>query len=154
MEKEALGMRISLNMPASSRAVSSSQWTEVFESNSEKFNWIRAIDLKLELIRNALYDWDNQGGEPIHSRIVNIACELLVPLASMEPPIPRIAPVLGGGIQFEWEYAGRELEVEILPDGTVEYLIAADDGTVEEGQLPDMPVRQVQILVQWLVQGQ
>ena len=130
---------------------SPTQWTEVVESAG--VDWIRNIEQKLDLIRNAPHNWDGEGGEPIRPGIIHIACELLVPLASMEPPIPRIAPVLGGGIQFEWDFAGRELEVEILPDGTVEYLMVTEDGRIGENQLPDLPIRHVQRLVQWLVQG-
>lgn len=133
----------------------STQWTGVISlvDQSSPATWLRAVAQKLDLIRSAGPNWDHEGGGPIEPRILNIASELLAPLASLGLPVPRIAPVLGGGIQFEWDVAGKELEVEILPDGTVEFLTADEHGQVEEGRLPDIPIREVRSLAQRLVRN-
>lgn len=37
-------------------------------------------------------------------------------------PEPSVSPVSGGGLGFHWRADARDLEIEILPDGRVEYL--------------------------------
>jgi len=139
VEKEALnmGMMGAMAVPT--------QWTDVISlaDATSPATWLREVGRKLDLIRDAGENWDGEGGAPIHPRIVGIASELLVPLKSLGLPVPRIAPVLGGGIQFEWNVADKELEVEILPDGTVEYLTATGGAEVQEGELPGVPTREV-----------
>ena len=133
-------------------AVFNAQWTSVvtFPSTTGDLNYIREVAAKLNLLADLRHNWDGEGGEPIQGRIITIASELLLPLSRLQPPIPRIAPVLGGGIQFEWEIGGRELEIEILPNGSVEYLTAEGD-RVQEGRLPDLPTDEVRALAQWLM---
>jgi len=134
-------------------AVVDVQWTGVvpLPNTTGDLKYVQEVRTKLDLIAALRDNWDGEGGEPIAARILVIAGELLLPLARFQPPVPRIAPVLGGGIQFEWEIAGRELEIEILPDGSVEYLIAEGDRT-EESSLPPLPINGVRSLVQWLME--
>lgn len=133
-------------------AVFSAQWTSVvpLPNTTGDLKYIQEVGAKLDLVAALRHNWDGEGGEPIQRRILAIASELLLPLARLQPPIPRIAPVLGGGIQFEWEVAGRELEIEILPDGSVEYLTAEGD-RAQEGSLSDLPIDEVRTLAQWLM---
>jgi hypothetical protein len=136
------------------RVATSVQWTSVISlMDQTPVTWLHAVGQKLDLIRSAGRNWDRERGEPINPEIVHMACELLVPLSPLGLPVPRIAPVLGGGIQFEWDIQGRELEIEILPDQTVEYLIADKSGGVNEGPLSGVPIDQVRALAQWLLGG-
>lgn len=128
------------------------QWTGVLTlspTTTGDLAYFQDVKERLDDIAELRCNWDGEGGEPISQRILSIAGELLLPLARIQPPVPRIAPVLGGGIQFEWEVAGRELEIEILPDGSVQYLIAEGEVT-HEGELAAWPTDEVRRLVYWL----
>lgn len=130
------------------------QWTGVLTlspSTTGDLAYIQNIQESLDRIAELPRNWDQEGGEPIGQRVLSIANELLLPLARLQPPIPRIAPVLGGGLQFEWRAGPRELEIEILPDGSVEYL-TIDGAQTQEGLLPDLPKQAVMSLVEWLMQ--
>lgn len=131
------------------------QWTLVIGMADEPgpASWLRDVGVRLDVIRKLPPNWDNEGAEPINDRILDVASELLRPLRWSGVPVPRIAPVRGGGIQFEWRVYGRELEVEILPDGSVEYLRVDESGGAEEDCLPYAPGAEVQGLVRWLLEG-
>jgi|SRR6266404_1159264 len=133
-------------------AVFGAQWTGVvpLPAATGDLKYIREVAAKLDFIAGLRHNWDGEQGKPIEPRILAIASELLLPLSRFQPPVPRIAPVLGGGIQFEWEVAGRSLEIEILPDGSVEYLTAEGD-RIEEGSLPDLPINEVRTLAGWVM---
>lgn len=60
------------------------------------------------------------------------ACLMSLPA---DIPAPIIVPVPGGGVQFEWQLATRELEIEFCPGGRVEYLAVREDETADEGEL-------------------
>lgn len=132
---------------------SSVQWTGVLSFSpaaTGDLAYIKDVKDKLDQIGELENNWDGEGGEPINQRILAIAGELLFPLSRIQPPVPRIAPVLGGGVQFEWRVQDRELEIEILPDGSVEYLTIEGRDTYE-GRLPDLPKQEVVSLVTWLI---
>ena len=77
------------------------------------------------------------------------AAHIISLLSLHNPPLPHITPVPGGGVQFEWECFGRALEIEVLPDGTIEVLVVADDGRTTEAQLSE-PHKQLPRLIHWL----
>jgi len=39
-----------------------------------------------------------------------------------------VAPLPYGGVQLEWREPGREIEIEIAPDGTLAYLLIEREG--------------------------
>ena len=49
-------------------------------------------------------------------------------------PLPQVVPVPGGGVQLEWRHGRREVEIEILPDGTMEFL-RVEDGEPRDEEL-------------------
>jgi hypothetical protein len=65
-----------------------------------------------------------------------------------------IVPVPGGGIQFEWQVDGKELEIEIRADGEIEYLKVCTDETTEESQVSSITDPLVKDLVGWLLSDQ
>jgi hypothetical protein len=64
-------------------------------------------------------------------------------------PVPRILPVSGGGIQFEWENGKRELEIEFRPDMNIEFLLAEDGEPIEARK----DFKSVDDLLSWLIHG-
>jgi hypothetical protein len=73
----------------------------------------------------------------------------------LPPPVPQVYPVTGGGIAFTWQRDTRELEVEILPDGSAQYLAVVTDPVTgeevtQEGPLPLDRRDHGQALAGWL----
>jgi len=62
---------------------------------------------------------------------------------------PHIAPVPGGGIQLEWDRDNRSLELEIHPNGHLEFLVCEGDEMVD-GPLSE---RILPYLLHWLRTG-
>jgi hypothetical protein len=91
-------------------------------------------------------NWDGQGSPAPSSAVVEKSVELLRVIDDDEPPLPRVVPVPGGGLQLEWHEGSRELELEVLPDGSVEYL-AVVSGVMREGRLPATNMQSVRSLV-------
>lgn len=69
-------------------------------------------------------------------------------------PTPHISPVPGGGIQFEWQKGYRELELEILPNRSIEFLVVTE-GDMTEGHLrfvdsDEIDVTEINRLCAWV----
>ncbi len=99
-------------------------------------------------------NWDSYGSPRIKQVAVQGAVEVLIAADGEDPPPPRIVPISGGGLQIEWGAGVRELEIEMLPDGSIEFL------KVEGSQMTEMPLPAEQIylvvpmLLQWLSREQ
>lgn len=91
-------------------------------------------------------NWDSYGSLPIQPPAYFGALWLLLVLNDTAVSAPHIGPVSDGGIQLEWQLAGRELELEILPDGTIGYLSVNDRGEIETGDVEVGDTAQVQLL--------
>ncbi|HLX64216.1 MAG TPA: hypothetical protein VKX17_23290 [Planctomycetota bacterium] len=79
--------------------------------------------------------WDGHDSPPIKTETIEQAERVLAALEAESAPAPHICPVAGGGVQLEWQHGGRELEIEILPDGSVQYL-TVHGNDMDEGILP------------------
>lgn len=95
-------------------------------------------------------DWDSYGSIPPLPKVVKNAEKLLMAIKFEDLPVPHIVPVSGGGIQIEWSAASRSLELEIMPDGSVEYLEIEADKPFYEGELEASNINQIQSLILWL----
>ncbi|PYV30717.1 MAG: hypothetical protein DMG22_19440 [Acidobacteria bacterium] len=95
-------------------------------------------------------DWDSYGSPRIQLVAAQRAAEVLSAAENEAFLTPQIVPVSGGGLQIEWTSGRRELEIEILPHGDVEYLIAEGEKTYE-APLPTRDISwYVPELVRWL----
>ena len=63
-------------------------------------------------------NWDSYGSPPI----TDAAKATATTIASMLIHEPTVGPVPGGGVQYEWRLGTFFLEVEVMPDGTVQTL--------------------------------
>jgi hypothetical protein len=103
-------------------------------------------------------NWDGYGSPPIRQAAFESAWRLVSVIEMEELPTPSVGPVSGGGIGIVWQAATRELQIEILPDGSVEFLVAAVDTATgkevtQEGRLSLAYTDQVRRLVSWLISG-
>lgn len=91
-------------------------------------------------------NWDNEGGEPPSEQVVHFAKAIITFLPFEDLQIPFVVPTSCGGIQFEWSEGQRELELEILPDCSLEFLKVENGRPVEEGPIA---IPQVYSLFKW-----
>lgn len=66
-------------------------------------------------------DWNSYTNSQVSAKAVANARMLLTAVRS-EIPEPSIAPASGGGVSIEWISGPRELEIEVLADGSIEFL--------------------------------
>jgi len=95
-------------------------------------------------------NWDSYGSPPIREGVCDSARELLLSLGP-EVPSPTVVPVSGGGIQFEWQFEERELEIEFCPNGGIEYLQESEEGITNEGRISPVHHHLAPNLVRWLL---
>lgn len=95
---------------------------------------VRALE-KLKGLARLEENWDSYGSRPINPCAYERAAEILKHTASCGMAVPDIFPVSGGGVQLEWENARHELEIGILPNGEMEFLITDGDGEMRENQI-------------------
>jgi hypothetical protein len=108
----------------------------------------------LEALENLPPNWDSYGSIPPTPQALRGAEGLLRLLTVEAFPSPQVVPVPGGGVQLEWQVGPRGLEVEIRPDGSIEYL-KVEGEFMEEGPLLANQPDRLRELVRWLTaQGQ
>ena len=95
-------------------------------------------------------NWDGYGSPPLHPSAIAGAINVLTISDIEQPPMPYVGPVTGGGVQIEWYTPTRELELEILPDGSLQYVAVDEAGQTTDGELPASADEQVLELVRWL----
>lgn len=109
-------------------------------------SWLKDSQDELHKLRELPENWDSYASPRIKDVSVKTTADLLIALAKFEMPKPQIFPVSGGGLQLEWQRNKRELEIEVLPDGSIEYLKVFEDGEMIEGSIDKANVWQ---LVKW-----
>ena len=98
-------------------------------------------------------DWDGEGSPPPPPLLLATARSLLTSLRYEQIPNPFVAPLSGGGLQLEWQYEGRELEIVLWEPTTFEYLKVSSDESMEEGQYTARDFSALDGLIEWLRYG-
>jgi hypothetical protein len=112
--------------------------------------WLGNALRKLEELRRYAHNWDSYQSPPISEIAYARARAFLLSLGA-NIPSPIIVPVPGGGIQFEWQVNRQELEIELHPDGRIEYLRVFADEATDEGPVPSMTDPILRDLFGWLL---
>lgn len=128
----------------------SSQWSDVIFV-SQLSQWQVQGIKKLVEIMALPQNWDSYGSPPPSQGAVSIAIELLMGIDLDYFLSPRVVPVAGGGVQLEWSLGTREVELEVLDDGSVEYLRIEDGQPFDEGQISPINLGMVRSLLTWLI---
>ena len=89
---------------------------------ARRSEWLESANERIDHLAELPHNWDGYGSPAISQPALDGAAQLMSFLASELPPIPTVGPVPGGGLQLEWRHGVRELELELLPNGTIEYL--------------------------------
>ena len=130
-------------------SVSSAQVTEIvafFDATPGLIDALRTISNLVRLDDN----WDSYGSPRIQQAAVERVVQVLCAADGEDPPPPRIVPVSGGGLQIEWAAGVRELEIEMLPDGSIEFLKVEANEMTEAPLPPEETYLIVPKLLRWL----
>jgi hypothetical protein len=85
-------------------------------------SWIERAIPPLVRLCSLEPNWDSYGSPPPLLALVRRTLTLLSYAEVDGLPDPEIVPASGGGVQLEWYLEDRELEIEFMRDGRVEYL--------------------------------
>jgi len=141
--------------PQRSQAVAGPQWNRV-TPQADAPQWLMPALESLSRLGGLASNWDGYGSPPARPAALQTAHWLVATLERLPLPTPQVCPVTGGGIGFSWQSDTRELEVEILPDGSAQYLaVATDPATGQEAsQEEPLPLDQpeyAETLAAWLI---
>jgi hypothetical protein len=96
--------------------------------------------------------WDGGNSPPPSVEVLELARAIVIKAADTTNVMaPHIGPVPGGGIQLEWHTGARDLELEILPNGSLAYLLSNNDRQ-DDGVLSVERVDSARELIEWLTQ--
>jgi len=124
------------------------QWSVVIPTRALSQWQIQGIK-RLNEVLSLPKNWDSYGSCPPTHAAANTAMDLLTGIDIDYFVAPRVVPVSGGGLQLEWEIGVRALELEILNDGSVEYLTTERREPHEEGRI--RMLNEVRSLFLWLI---
>jgi hypothetical protein len=112
--------------------------------------WLAKAKDDLKQLAQLKEDWDSYGSPPLSPELLKNAEEFLNNIEFENIPSPFIAPIPGGGVQFEWFKEGRELEVEFTDRFIIGYLKIVDDESVDEGEITLNNRASARELIRWL----
>lgn len=127
------------------------QWTHIAQFSDHE--WVDDALRDISRLSGLDENWDSYGSPPLDGTVIQLAVVFIEALVgwSMVLPRPAIAPVPGGGLQFEWEWGDRALELELIPGGSIEYLKVVHQEPIHEDEVASL--EELVILLSWLVGG-
>lgn len=130
--------------------------------NSDRSSWALARELYpqlapslsiLDKLAKLPANWDAEGSRPLEGTSIDGAKHIAAVTAEQPIQQPHIVPISGGTVQLEWHIGNRLLELEILPDGSVEYLRLDEAGQADEGVIPFYDDRRIVSSLRWAREG-
>ena len=116
--------------------------------------WLAKAKYDLDRIMALPENWDYYGSPSIPEVLYSNAKNFLRSLEVEDIEPPFVAPVSGGGIQFEWQNKARELEIEFVRSNVFGYLKIIGDEPVDEGQFSVQDYNSARLLIKWFKTGQ
>lgn len=85
----------------------------------------------------------------------SLAASLIFGIDSVEGlSIPRVSATSENGVRVGWRNKGRELDIEIMADGSIEYLLLDHGRKPEEGEIDPTGLKtKINELLRWLAVG-
>jgi hypothetical protein len=99
-------------------------------------------------------NWNSYNAPQLTTIAKGEALGLALNLSHIDLPEPVIAPVAGGGLQFVWSIGPKSLELEVMPDGAVEFLRVYANDTMREGRIDPGLADHITQQCRWLVEHQ
>jgi hypothetical protein len=93
--------------------------------------WLRPVLPQLQELASLPADWDGYGAAPVSGETTRDVLELLRSVfTSPIDPLPAFVPGIEGSVNVVWHREGKELELEVAPNGSVMvYFADEDEGT-------------------------
>lgn len=105
--------------------------TSVFDQVS----WFKSVRTRLQNLASLPENWNGYGSPQIAGEAISESLRIINELAKLGMPEPEIFPISGGGVQMEWQNQGAELEIEIMPDRSISYLLVGDNNEMFDRQI-------------------
>jgi len=129
---------------------SSTASTETIDLSGDTAIWVVEAAQKLETLGRLQVDWDSYGGLPLRPGAKRLTLRVLEWLRKDELPVPAVVLGPAGTVQLEWRAKGKELEVELRDNETIEYVKVSPTGEIEEGEATSDLSRKLHDLTNWL----
>jgi hypothetical protein len=124
--------------------------TDTIDLSGDTASWVFEAAKKLEALGRFHTGWDSYGGLSLRHGAKHLALQVLGWLRRDELPIPAVVLGSAGNVQLEWRAKGKELEVELRDNGTIEYVKVSPAGEIEEGEAASDLSRKLRDLADWL----
>ncbi len=137
-------------------AVPDAQWSDVTSLWRSQV-WVEDARRTLGRISTLRQNWDGQGSPAPERVALEVMNRLIKEIDAYDLPTAHIGPVSGGGLGVEWRNRDRDLSLEILPDGSIEFLKAQrtpsglDLDHMEDGEIRVDRLGEVRALIRWLL---
>jgi len=92
---------------------------------------IRALGEISKLPQN----WDSYGSRPPTGLAIDLVIGVLTKIDDPRLQAARVVPTSGGGVQLEWNNGSQGFQLEVLGEGSAEYLRLDDNRPTEEGSI-------------------
>ena len=105
---------------------------------------VRAIE-KVASLDGLQPNWDSYGSQPTAEGAVRVAIGIIRASQVDAVSIPRVVPMSGGGIHFDWSVGRKSFEFEVHSDSSIESLVCEDDTPVDPP-----PAKTFDAILRWL----
>jgi hypothetical protein len=119
--------------------------------NNRTADWVLEAAKKLEALGRLRPGWDSYGGVPLKRGTKELTLRILDWLGTADLPVPAVVLGSGGTVQLEWRTKGKELDVELRDNNTIEFVKVYQAGNIEEGETADNLSAKVHDLSRWLL---
>jgi len=119
--------------------------------------WVEKARRSAAALTKLQPNWDDQGSPAPKRIVLDVLDRLIGHIECYDLTTAHIGPVSGGGVGIEWRYGMRDLNIEILADGSLEYLKAEksltgfDSMEMVDGRIASDRLNDVRPLVRWLL---
>jgi len=96
----------------------------VFARRDQVADWSADCLTRIDRLRELKQNWNSYGANPVGPKSIAFAKQLVCTFAKVTGiDLPRVAASPDGHVALSWEWQeySRELDLEILPDGTLRY---------------------------------
>ena len=112
--------------------------------------WLSRAKDHLKQLEQLKEDWDSYGSPALSPELLKNAEDFLDNIELENVPSPFVAPVHGGGVQFEWTNSDKELEVEFIDQSVIGYVKLINGKTTGEGEMSFNNRAAARELMRWL----
>jgi hypothetical protein len=107
---------------------------DALDLSGDAAGWVVEAAKKLEALGRFRTGWDSYGGLPLRRGVKSLTLQVLGWLRKDELPVPRVVLGSAGNVQLEWRANGKELEIELRDNNSIEYVKVSPGGDIEEGE--------------------